>query len=97
MNKKKSKNIPTMAKQTAMIIAAVMFVLGFLAGVVFTAFKTNSASDVASNSTTGINYAQKAKDFENEVINNPQNTEAWIQLGNVYFDTDKYDQVRPSY
>jgi hypothetical protein len=55
MNKKNLKNVPTMAKRTAMIIAAVTFVLGFFAGVGFAVFKTNSAPGVASNSTTGVN------------------------------------------
>jgi cytochrome c-type biogenesis protein CcmH/NrfG len=97
MNKKNSKDVPTMAKRTAMIIAAITFVLGFLAGVGFEVFKTNSAPGVASNSNTPIDYAQKAKALETEVLNNPQNTKAWIQLGHVYFDTDKHDQAINAY
>ena len=97
MNKKNSKDVPTMAKRTAMIIAAFTFVLGFLAGVGFEVFKTNSAPGIASNSSTAIDYAQKAKALEAEVINNPQNTNAWIQLGHVYFDTGKYDKAINAY
>ena len=97
MNKNKSKNVPTMAKQTAMIIAAIAFVLGFFAGIGFEVFKTNSAPGVASNSSTGIDYAQKAKVLEAEVINNPENMEAWIQLGHVYFDTEKFDKAINAY
>lgn len=97
MNKKILKNVPTVAKRTAMIIAAITFVLGFFAGVGFAVFKTNSAPGVASNSSTAFDYAQKAKALENEVINNPQNTKAWIQLGHVYFDTKKYDKAINAY
>jgi len=86
-----------MAKRTTMIIAAITFVLGFIAGVSFEGFKTNSAPGVASNSNTPIDYAQKANTLENEVINNPQNTNAWIQLGHVYFDTEKYDKAINAY
>ncbi len=97
MNKKNSENVPTMAKQTAMIIAAITFVLGFFAGIGFEVFKTNSAPGVASNSSTGIDYAQKAKVLEAEVINNPENMEAWIQLGHVYFDTEKNEKAINAY
>ena len=31
------------------------------------------------------------------MINNPDNNEAWIQLGHVYFDTNKYDQAIAAY
>ena len=86
-----------MAKRTAMIIAAVTFVLGFFAGVGFAVYKSNSTPGVAASSNTAIDYEQKAKDLEAEVINNPGNTEAWIQLGHVYFDTNKYAQAIAAY
>jgi len=97
MNKENSKSAPTMAKRTTMIIAAITFVLGFIAGVSFEGFKTNSPPGVASNSNTPIDYAQRGKSLEAEVINNPQNTQAWIQLGHVYFDTEKYDKAINAY
>jgi cytochrome c-type biogenesis protein CcmH/NrfG len=97
MNKKNSKDVPTMVKRTAMIIAAITFVLGFIAGVSFEGFKTDSPPDVASNSNTPIDYAQRGKALEAEVINNPQNTQAWIQLGHVYFDTEKFDKAINAY
>ena len=86
-----------MAKQTAMIIAAITFAFGFLAGAAFMFFKTDSAPSVVSNSGTAVDPAQRAKAFEAEVMINPQNTKAWIQLGHVYFDTDKYAQAINAY
>ena len=86
-----------MAKRSAMIIAAVTFAFGFIAGAGFQFFKTDSAPGVASNSGTAIDFAQKVKALEIEVINHPQNTKAWIQLGHVYFDTQKYDQAINAY
>jgi len=86
-----------MAKQTAMIMASVTFVLGFIIGAGFAVYKTNSTSGGASNSSTAVNYAEKAKALEAEVINNQENTEAWIQLGHVYFDTEKYDKAINAY
>jgi len=97
MNKKNKKNIPTMAKRTAMIIAAATFVLGFLVGAGFEIFKTDSIPGIPSSSNTAVDYVQRAKALENEVINNPRNTQAWIQLGHVYFDTDKYGKAINAY
>ena len=86
-----------MAKKTATILAAFTFILGFFVGVGFAIYKSSSISDTASNSNTAIDYAQRAKALEAEVLNNPENTEAWIQLGHVYFDTDKYAQAIAAY
>ncbi|MDA9761766.1 tetratricopeptide repeat protein [Desulfobacterales bacterium] len=97
MSKKISKAVPTMAKQTAMIIAAISFLIGFFAGVGFAVYKATPDPVVSSSSNTEINYSQMAKDLVNEVLDNPQNTNAWIQLGHIYFDTDKYDQAINAY
>jgi cytochrome c-type biogenesis protein CcmH/NrfG len=97
MDRKNTKDAPTITKKTAMTLAAVTFVLGFFAGVGFAVYKSNLTSGVASNSSTAMDYAQKAKALEAEVINNPENTEAWIQLGHVYFDTNKYDLAIVAY
>ena len=79
MSKPTSKTVPTMVKQTAMIIAAISFTIGFFAGVGFAVYKANPDPVVSSSSNTGINYAQMAKDLVNEVLENPQNTNAWIE------------------
>jgi len=93
MSKKNIKKSRTIASQTAMIIAVATFFIGFFTGVGFAVFKSSSTVSVASNSGTPIDYNKMAKDLETEVANNPENTEAWIQLGHVYFDTDKYNKA----
>ncbi len=97
MKKKNLKKVPTMAKRSTIIIATITFVVGFFSGAGFMFFKTDSAPSVATTSNTAIDYAQKARELEAEVINTPQNTNAWIQLGHVYFDTNKYDQAIHAY
>ncbi len=97
MGEKTSKAVPTMAKQTAMIIAAISLLIGFFAGVGFAVYKANPDPVVSSSSNTEINYSQMAKDLVNEVLDNPQNTKAWIQLGHIYFDTNKHDQAINAY
>ena len=97
MKKENLKNAPTVTKQTAMIIAAITFAFGFLTGAGFMFFKNDQVPNVVSNSGTTMSPAQKAKALEAEVMINPQNTNAWIQLGHIYFDTDNYDQAINAY
>lgn len=97
MSKKNNKNIPTVAKQSAIAIAVITFVIGFVSGVCLTVYKSSQVPSATSSSSTDINYSQMEKDLVNEVLNNPENIKAWIQLGHIYFDTDKYDQAINAY
>jgi len=97
VNKKKAKQSQTIAYQTALIIAVGAFILGFVSGVGFALFKTNSTLPATSNSSPSIDYDKMEKDLVAEVLNNPENTEAWIQLGHVYFDTNINDKAIVAY
>ena len=68
---KESLNPLTMEKKNAVILAAVIFVLGCFAGVGFSVFNSKSTSDDASNSNTVIDYIHKAKALDAEVLNIP--------------------------
>jgi len=93
MSKKTIKKGRTIASQTAMIIAVVTFIIGFFSGIGFTIFKTTPTEGVASNVGTSVDYDKLTKELEAEVATNPENTEAWVQLGHVYFDTNKYKKA----
>jgi len=97
MSKKKRDAVPTMAKNSVMLIAAVTFVLGFLAGVGFTIYKTKSAPQVTAGDNQGADLMQRTKALEAEVKQNPQNLQAWIQLGHAYYDSDQYGQAIAAY
>ena len=97
MSKKKIKDSSLMSKQTAMLFVICAFVLGFLSGVEFTVYKTNSASGIASSKGLEIDYEQREKLLKAEVIKNQDNTAAWILLGQVYFDTDQYLKAIDAY
>jgi len=92
MGKKNTIKPSTISKQAAMVLALVTFVVSFTAGVVFTVYKTKTAPGLASDSGQDNNYAQKARALETEAARNPQNPEAWIQLGHIYFDGDQYEK-----
>lgn len=80
-----------------MVIAAVTFFLGFFTGAGFAIYKTGSSPGAVSTASAGIDTAGKAKTLEVEVARNPSNTAAWIQLGNVYFDTGNHARAIAAY
>ena len=97
MSKKNIKDPSIMLKQTAYIISACAFVLGFFAGVGFTVYKTISAPSNTTSNGQEIDYTQRAELLEAEVMKDQGNTAAWIQLGHVYFDTDQYQKAINAY
>jgi cytochrome c-type biogenesis protein CcmH/NrfG len=90
MNKKNLKVEKAFEKQSVVIITLVAFLLGFAVGVSFTALRSTKSPNIISNTTSQINYDQMAKELVSEVLNDPENIEAWIQLGHVYFDTNQF-------
>ena len=86
-------------KETALLIAVVALVTGFLGGVVFSVYYTGSGQTVqssaphpSSSSPAQDLTAQQAEGIlalEKEVAANPENVAAWTQLGHLYFDTNK--------
>lgn len=80
-----------------MIIAAATFLLGFFAGAGFAIYQTGSSPGAAPTASAGIDYAARAKMLEAEVARNPTNTQAWIQLGHVYFDTGRHARAIDAY
>jgi cytochrome c-type biogenesis protein CcmH/NrfG len=97
MSRKNIKKASTMAKQSAAIMAVVAFALGFIAGAAFAIYKMDSTPPGAANVAAAIDYEKKAKALAARVQNNPDNVQAWIQLGHVYFDTNKHDDAIAAY
>ena len=80
------------------MIVVMTFVAGFLSGVAFSAYKLGGfGAPKASKATHDIKYAEMAQALETEVADNPRNTNAWVQLGNVYFDTDQNQKAADAY
>lgn len=94
-------------KETMWLVALIALALGFLSGVVFSAFKSptdtpqppqqaQQQSQPQSKSNTP-DYTAQIMALELEVLKNPDNTGAWIQLGNYYFDGQKFDKAISAY
>ena len=72
--------------------------MGFLGGVVFSAYKSGVGLDGSAPGPSGQtaqkqdisnNLAQEINDLEKEISLHPENIEALIRLGNLYFDTEQ--------
>ncbi len=85
-------------KETALLIAVVAVVAGFLGGAVFSVYYTGPSQNIQSSApppssgTAQELTSQQAGSIlalEKEVAANPDNGSAWTQLGHIYFDTNK--------
>lgn len=107
MGRKKAKPeppAPTAKPKTGnnMIMYAVIFIAGFLCGIAFTVYKTSDSApaNVASQQQEHKHTEetdQAIMNLEAEVTANPDNFQNWIQLGNLYFDSNQPEKAIPAY
>jgi len=96
-DKSKQKN------RNPLVTYFIIFILGFLTGVGFTVFKTSGAgSDTAAVSSQQTNNQdeethQAILSLEAEVTANPDNFQAWRQLGNLYYDHNDPEKAIGAY
>ena len=97
-------------KETMLWVAVITLVVGFLMGVVVTVYKSQSGLPVPSappQSQTpppqagkqGPSVETAARIFELEKLTNqnPDDAEAWIQLGNLFFDSENFEKAINAY
>jgi cytochrome c-type biogenesis protein CcmH/NrfG len=99
MVKKKKSEGDFVKKETMMIVAVVALIIGFLGGIFYSAMQSGPKGGVQTASAPAGPPQQQQKpkisneqarsilSLEQEVAVNPNNTDAWTQLGHVYFDT----------
>ncbi len=85
-------------KEVAIIIIIVALVVGFLGGIFYSAFNSSSGSPQYSQSTgqPSLNAQQQSNRIlalEKEVASNPDNVDAMIELGDIYFDNSRYQEA----
>jgi cytochrome c-type biogenesis protein CcmH/NrfG len=107
MAKKKQKtDAQYVRKETFWLATLLSLAVGFFGGVVFAVLKSDSGG------IQGAPQAQRPraqapaalpvrselmKALEDETAKNPQNTQAWIQLGNEYFDSGQNEKAIHAY
>jgi cytochrome c-type biogenesis protein CcmH/NrfG len=94
-------------KSTMLAVACVALGIGFLGGVVFSAFKAGTGMPVPGPQTPPQQTAQKPsitedqarqiRDLERKVAANPDDESSWIRMGNLYFDTSNFKSAIRAY
>ncbi len=99
----------TMVKKESLIYALLIgLVVGFIGGAVFAVYKlapstptenkSPQQTQAATNSEQISNQATEAiSHFEAEVTTNPNNAEAWTQLGHLYYDSNQVEKAIKAY
>jgi cytochrome c-type biogenesis protein CcmH/NrfG len=91
-------------KQQQPILAyVIIFIIGFVCGVGFAAYKLGSGESGHSISS-GEQTANKADETSTAITNleaavtaNPEDFQSWVHLGHLYFDTNQYDKAIAAY
>lgn len=86
-------------KETMMVVAFVALAVGFLGGVFYSAYKSVPVKDAPPPGHSQVSNAQSSgiSELEKETALHPDNTAAWVQLGNLYFDTNQVDKAIAAY
>jgi cytochrome c-type biogenesis protein CcmH/NrfG len=97
-----SKNSQYVKISTLYLTALICLLIGFLGGTVLTVYKLDqtpappkSAPHAAPRD--GAMDEQKIKKLEQDVHADPANLTAWIDLGNIYFDTNQFSKSIHAY
>jgi cytochrome c-type biogenesis protein CcmH/NrfG len=88
-----------MRKETALLIALLALAAGFFGGVFFGVYKSGPSVKgmPAGAPAASKELLDRTADLEKETSRSPSNVEAWIELGNAYFDTDQYKKSIQAY
>lgn len=98
-------------KETVIFIGLAALIIGFLGGIVFSVYQSPSESQYATNAKQSTQQgqqraqagaippakAEKIIALERELASNPEKVEAWINLGNEYFDTAQHEKAIKAY
>ena len=107
---KQSKNADGqyVRKETFWLVTLLALAVGFFGGVMFGVFKTDTAelpgrpAPAPTQATDAGNATDAGKSsmiaaLEKETRSNPGNLEAWVGLGNSYFDSSQYEKAIGAY
>ena len=89
-------------KETMLVVTLITLLVGFLGGVTYSAFTFEERSSIPSQQTFGhMRVSEEQNDMirslEKETSQNPENVEAWTELGNLYFDTNRFQKAIQAY
>jgi len=110
MVKQKSPEGNYVKKEIMLIAALIALVVGFLGGIFYSALQSGPTGSLQTASTPPGSTQQQQQQpglsneqarnilrLEQEVAVNPENIDAWTQLGNVYFDSGNFAKAINAY
>jgi cytochrome c-type biogenesis protein CcmH/NrfG len=89
-------------KKESILIAAVALIVGVLGGFLIFSMSSvgknqQSASSIPAGSGSPTDYAARITEAEKIVAKDPKNVNAWLSLGNDYFDTEQAQKAIHAY
>jgi len=89
-------------KETFWLVTLLALSVGFFGGVMFGVFKTDTVEMPGRPAPAPTQAADPDKAgmiaaLEKETRSNPGNLEAWVELGNSYFDSNQYEKAIGAY
>lgn len=106
MQKKDHENGKYVKKETLLIVAFVALLIGFLGGVVFGVYKSSKGGPVQQSAISqpagedqevSVERAAQIFELEKKTSETPDDVKAWIDLGNLYFDTGNHEKAISAY
>jgi len=101
---KPSKNADAqhVRKETFWLVTLLALAVGFFGGVMFGVFKSDTAAVPGRPAPSPARAPDSDKSnmisaLEKETQSNPGNLEAWVELGNAYFDSEQYEKSIAAY
>lgn len=102
MKKVKEVEVKYITLNTALIIGLVCLIVGFIAGNIYSLYKSGSMGAgsggiVGSGQTISMDQSGRMLALEREVEKNPDDMAAWLELANLYFDAGKFQDAIQAY
>lgn len=102
MKKVKQVEVKYITLNTALIIGLAGLIVGFIVGNIYSLYKSGSreadrAGVVSSDQRITEQQSARMLMLEREVEKTPDSAAAWLELGNLYFDTSKYQDAIQAY
>lgn len=88
-------------KKETLLVAVVTLVAGFIIGLLVSQNDSGSGSRIPKGTPAGpvptVNLQQKLGELKNIVAKDPTNFQAWVALGNEYFDSNQFMDAIEAY
>jgi cytochrome c-type biogenesis protein CcmH/NrfG len=89
-------------KKENVLILIIALIIGLLGGFLIFSVSSKkeaslSSSDVPVGAGSPVDYQKRIAELEKVVANEPKNVQAWIMLGNDYYDTDQAQKAISAY